>query len=404
MNAPITTRPEPLDVKKDPELLAIPALFMRGGSSRGAFFLEDDLPKDPKDRAAVLLAAYGSPDRRQIDGVGGADPLTSKAAVVGVSARDDADLDYTFHQVGIETTMVSTGGNCGNMLSAVGPFAIWRGLMAADEPTTSVRIYTTNTGQVVTARFATKGGFPEVMGDTRVPGVPGTGATIALDFGDCAGSVSGKLLPTGSVVDRIEIDGKFLDVSFVDAATPFVFVPAEAIGATGAEAPVDLISNATLMDRLEGVRGWAATVLGLVDDPMDARTKSPNIPRVIMVSRPQGYDTAEGAVTAADMDICVRQLAMQKPHNTLAVTGAVCTAAASRIPGTVVERLCGSEGARTRLGHPGGVLDVSASLKESEHGWKIESAAVERTARLIMAGDVMISRHQLDKLRSVANT
>lgn len=404
MNAPATTRPKPLDVHRDPQQIAIPALFMRGGSSRGAFFLEDDLPKDPHERAAVMLACYGSPDRRQIDGIGGADPLTSKAAVVGLSARDDADLTYTFHQVGIETTMVSTGGNCGNMLSAVGPFAILRGLITAKEPTTSVRIYTTNTDQIVTAQFDTSGGYPTVVGDTSVPGVPGTGATITLDFGDCTGSVSGKLLPTGSVMDTIDIDGASVQVSFVDAATPFVFILADAIGAIGAELPADMAGDAALMNKLEAVRGWAATVLGVVADPALARSQSPNIPRVIMVSRPQAYETSKGVLDPADMDICVRQLSMQKPHNTFAVTGAICTAVASQIPGTVVEGLCTPDGAKTRLGHPGGVLNVSAQLSTSGETWQIESAAIERTARLIMAGDIMIARQQLEMLKPRAKT
>jgi len=384
-----------------PQQISVRALFMRGGSSRGAFFLEEDLPSDPSERAALLLAAYGSPDRRQIDGLGGGDPLTSKAAIVGRSSRPDADLDYTFVQVGTDRAKISTGGNCGNMLAAVGPFAVLRGLIPATEPETSVRIYTTNTGQVVTARFLVEDGVPCVDGETRVPGVPGTGSKISLDFGNCAGAVSGKLLPTGSVRDVTAIRGKDVPVSLVDAATPFVFVPAAMLSATGAETPADILGNARLMDDLEAVRGWAAEVLGLAPSARDAARITPNVPRVIMVGPPQPYQSADGPIAAADMDVCVRQLAMQKPHNTLAVTGAICTAVASRLKGSVVAELSTAEGDQTRLGHPAGVLTVAARLSGPEGDKQIESAAVERTARLLMSGEVLVSRRRASQVRAM---
>lgn len=390
-----------LEPEVEGEQIPIRVLFMRGGSSRGAVFLDEDLPADARERAAVLLACYGSPDRRQIDGIGGADPLTSKAVVVRRSSRPDADLDYTFYQVGVDRPQVSTGGNCGNMLAAVGPFGILRGLITPQEPETAVRIYTTNTDQVVTARIRVENGLPCMSGDTVVAGVPGTGSPIAIDFGDCAGSISGKLLPTGSVRDRIRVDGNEVEVSFIDAATPFVFVPASSLGVSGTELPREMMANDRLMARLEMVRGWAATVLGLVADPAIAQRKTPNIPRVIMVASPQGYRTAEGDVMADDMDLCVRQLAMQKPHNTLAVTGAVCTAVASQLPGTVVHELARRNPDRVRLGHPAGILGVSARVVPDGDGWRVERAAVERTARLIMAGEVFVSRQRLDQLRAI---
>ncbi|KGJ11064.1 methylitaconate delta2-delta3-isomerase (plasmid) [Paracoccus versutus] len=384
----------------DPQQVSVRALFMRGGSSRGAFFLQEDLPADRQERDALLLACYGSPDRRQIDGIGGADPLTSKAAVVGRSARPDADLDYTFLQVGIDRPMVSAGGNCGNMLAAVGPFAVLRGMIAPREPEMSVRIHTTNTGQVVTARFRVEKGRPCIEGEARIPGVPGTGSAIALDFGDCAGAVSGRLLPTGSVRDMVRLGEREVPVSFVDAATPFVFVPARALGATGAESPAEISANPALMAELEAIRGWAATVLGLVDRPEEATLRSPNIPRVIMVGPPQDYAAQDGPVSAESIDVCVRQLAMQKPHNTLAVTGAVCSAVASRLPGSIVQELCRAGDDRTRLGHPAGVLTVSAQVARTANGWRIESAAVERTARLLMAGDLFAPRARIEELRA----
>lgn len=382
------------------EQIAIPCAFMRGGSSRGGFFLDADLPPNGAERDAVLLAAYGSPDDRQIDGIGGSDPLTSKAAVVKLSQRPDADVEYTFYQVGIEQPSVSTGGNCGNMLAAVGPFAIRRGLIPAVEPETTVRIYTTNTKQVVIARIPVRDGEPLCEGDCTIAGVPDPGAAIRLDFGDCSGAVSGKLLPTGAARDTIQVDGRAVEVSLIDAATPFVFVRAADIGATGTELPDELRSNDTIMGRLEQVRGWAAVVLGLVASPELARARSPNIPRVIMISPPQTYRAVGGRdVAASDVDICVRQLAMQRPHKALAVTGAVCTAVACSVPGSIVAEAIGKPADEVRLGHPSGVLRVASKVSYGADGSiTVQSAQIERTARLIMEGSLFVRRRKIARL------
>lgn len=380
---------------------AVPCLFMRGGSSRGAFFLRSDLPEDEIGRSALLLAAYGSPDLRQIDGIGGGDPLTSKAAIVGPSSRPDADVDYTFCQVNIDRAVVSTGGNCGNMLAAVGPFAILRGLIRPVGSTCTIRIHTTNTGQVIVANIPVADGAPAVDGDCSIPGVPGTGARIDLDFGDCAGSVSGKLLPTGKPQETIGIDGRRARVSLVDAATPFVFVLAEDAGATGTETPDELSANPVVMQRLEAVRGWAATVLGLSPDFQSAREVTPNVPRVMMVAEPADYRTINGApVSAQEHDVLLRQLSMQRPHRALAVTGAVCASVAAGIPGTIVAS-CG--GARrtegVRIGHPSGVMRVGSDVRRADTGeMRIASARIERTARLIMAGTLYARRSTVREL------
>ena len=382
-----------------PDQIAVDCLFMRGGSSRGGFFLESDLPADPRERAALLLALYGSPDLRQIDGIGGADALTSKAAVIGPSTHPDADLDYTFYQIGIDRAQVSTGGNCGNMLSAVGSFGVLKGLITAQEPEVVVRVHVTNIGQIVTLRQPVHDGFPQIDGDTCIPAVPGTGAEILIDFGNCAGSLSGRLLPTGSSRDTIEVAGKQVEVSFVDAATPFVFVTAQDLGATGTELPAQISADPSLMEALEAIRGWAAVVLGRVSSPEEARKITPNVPRVIMVNSPQAYVTSSGgAVGLDDLDLCVRQLAMQKPHNALAVTGAVCTAVAARVPGSVVNAFSGSDTAETRLGHPGGVLRVSAIVENAEPEPLVRSATINRTARLIMQGRLFAPRKRVSQL------
>lgn len=383
------------------EQIPIRCAFMRGGSSRGGFFLADDLPEDEAERHAILLAAYGSPDERQIDGIGGSDPLTSKAAVVAKSSRSDADVEYTFYQVGIDRPTVSTGGNCGNMLAAVGPFAILRGLVPVTEPETIVRIYTTNTRQVITARIPIRDGIAGCEGDCAIAGVPDPGAAIRLDFGDCSGAVSGRLLPTGNARDEIEIEGNRISVSLIDAATPFVFVRADDIGATGIETPEVLRSNLEIMQRLEQVRGWAAKVLGLVQDATQAQAVSPNIPRVMMIAPPTSYPAVSGNVVAAsDVDICVRQLAMQRPHKALAVTGAVCAAVACAVPSSVVAEIVGKASNEVRLGHPSGVLRVASKTSRNSAGQLvIESAQIERTARLIMDGTVLVRRRKIEQLR-----
>lgn len=382
------------------EQIAIPCAFMRGGSSRGGFFLDEDLPPSGPQRDAMLLAAYGSPDNRQIDGIGGADPLTSKAAVVKRSERPDADVEYSFYQVGIDQPKVSTGGSCGNMLAAVGPFAIRRGLVRAVEPETVIRIYTTNTKQVVTARIPVCDGEPSCEGVCTIAGVPDPGAAIRLDFGDCSGAVSGKLLPTGNARDRINVDGRSIEVSFIDAATPFVFVKASDVGGTGTELPDELRGNEALMGRLEQVRAWAAVVLDLVSSPEQARAQSPNIPRVIMIAPPAPYRSVSVEdIGVSDVDICVRQLAMQRPHKALAVTGAVCTAVASAVPSSIVADAIGKPITEVRLGHPSGILRVaSRTHRGPDGGIVIESAQIERTARLIMEGALFIRRRKIDQL------
>jgi 2-methylaconitate cis-trans-isomerase PrpF len=382
-----------------PELIPVRATLMRGGSSKGLYFLGSDLPSDRVMRDAILLASYGSPDTRQVDGVGGADPLTSKAAIVNLSQRDDADVEYTFCQVGIEDAAVSTGGNCGNMLSGVGAFAILRGLVKAVEPLTTIRIFTTNTQQVVIATIPTQDGMPLWDGDCSIAGVPGTGATIRLDFGDCSGAVSGKLLPTGHSIDQVFINNQEISLSLIDAATPFVFVRAQDIGATGYETPDQMRGNASLMATLEKVRGWAAVQLGIVNKPEDALAKSPNVPRVMMIAPITDYETVQGKlILKNEADVSVRQLSMQKPHKALAVTGAACAAVASAVPGSLLQQLVGGDKKVVRLGHPSGVLRVAAQSTLVDGRLTIQSAQIERTCRLLMDGFVYVRKSKIQDL------
>lgn len=374
------------------EQIAIRCVLMRGGSSKGAYLHTADLPSDPAARDRVLLAIYGSPDDRQIDGVGGADPLTSKVALVSSSSRDDADIEYTFGQIGIRDARVFYGGNCGNMLAGVAPFAIDEGLVAVCEPFTEVRIYNTNTRQVITAEVPVRDGKACVIGDARIPGVPGSGARIMLDFADCGGAMTGKLLPTGQALDVWRIADRDIPVSLVDATTAFVFVNAADVELRGTELPAELQANAPAMAALEEIRGTAATVLGLASRPDAARTETPNVPRVAVVAPPQDYTTIDNVTMGAvDINVTARQMAMQSPHKAFAVTGALCLSVAARIPGTVVHAVCTApEGDGFRLGHPAGSIRTEVRVVRDAGGYRVERAALERTARRIMAGTVYV--------------
>lgn len=363
---------------------------MRGGTSRGGFFLREDLPDEPVLRDAVVLSIYGSPDLRQIDGIGGGDALTSKIAVVAASTRAEADVDYTFGQVGIDTASVFWVGNCGNMSSAVGPFAVSRGLVQAVKPITRVRIFNTNTNKVLTAEVQVDDNGVVEEGNARIAGVPGTGAPIMLDFGNCGGAVTGKLLPTGAPSETISMsDGHEVTLSIVDAATPFVFVSADDVGMIGTELPPEIDTNPRLLSRLEEIRAYAARTLGLIAEGQIAREVSPSIPRVSVVSPPCDFTAADGsAVMACELDIVGRQMSMQRTHKTYAVTGTLCTAVAAAIPGTVVARVARVDGGPRpfTIGHPGGIISARVSVD----GFTVHEASILRTARVIMDGYVHV--------------
>lgn len=369
--------------------VSIPAVLMRGGSSRGVVIDGRLLPKDDAERDRFIVAAYGSPDARQIDGVGGADPLTSKVAVVTPSDRPDADVEYLFGQVSITTPEVFWVGNCGNMISAVAAFAVDEGLVTATEPVTRVRIYTVNVDQVVVAEVPTLDGVARTAGDAEVAGVPGTGAPIMLDFGDCGGAVTGRLLPTGAPVDVIELAGLGeIEISIVDAATPFVYVRAVDLGVSASMTPEEMAADSELLERLEFIRSTAAFLSGIVPDANIATERSPSIPRVTMVG-------SIGASSRSSADIEARQMSMQRPHKTYAVTNAVCTAVAAELPGTIVNRLVARrESASLRIAHPAGVLIAESVVvpADSIDGFRIERAAVARTARRILKGELFVPR------------
>ncbi|MFZ7102769.1 MAG: 2-methylaconitate cis-trans isomerase PrpF family protein [Peptococcaceae bacterium] len=372
------------------EYRKIPCIIMRAGTSKGIFLKRNHLPQDPLLRDKTILAIFGSPDIRQIDGLGGADPLTSKLAIIGPSSRSDADIDYTFGQVSINTPYVDYSGNCGNISSGVGPFAIDEGFVTAQEPVTTVRIHNTNTGKILIAEVPVINGQAQVKGDCKIDGVPGTGAKIMLDFADTAGSVTKNLLPTGNVVDILETSIGSLEASIVDCANPCVFVRAKDIGMKGTEKPQEINGNKQILDLLEEIRAKTAVKIGMAADLKTALEKSPAFPMIAFVSPPQDYEdfTTGNIITKAQIDFVSRLMFMQVVHKAYPGTGTVCTGVAARIPGTIVNQAMEKNQADNviRIGHPAGIIEIEAIVQNDE----VKRAAFARTARRILEGQVCI--------------
>jgi 2-methylaconitate cis-trans-isomerase PrpF len=366
----------------------IPCVIMRGGTSKALFFKEEDLPEDREAREQILLAAFGSPDPRQIDGLGGADPLTSKCAIVSPSQEPDVDVNYTFAQVALDQTLVDWRGNCGNISSAVGLFAVEEGWVETGGPATKVRVFNTNTKKMLEMDVPVRDGGPEETGETSIPGVPGKSAPIRVGFLGAGGAVTGKLLPLGRPIEEVEIGeyGTFT-LSVVDAANPLFFVKAEEVGWTGSETAAEMEASQVVLAKLERIRGEIAFRLGFVMDPARAREKTPAVPKVAVVAPPADYvDSSGRTITAADHDLRGRMLSMGKAHKAYALTGAICTAAAAHIDGTLVNQIVrearGKIPSTLRIGHPAGVIEVEAEVQDGE----LLKATVIRTARRLMEG------------------
>ena len=369
----------------------IPCVIMRGGTSKAVFFKEADLPMGPERRERIILAVFGSPDARQINGLGGADPLTSKAAIIAPPSRPDADVDYTFGYVGITAAVVDWKGNCGNISSAVGPYAIDEGIVRATDPVTTVRIHNTNTKKILIAEVPTQGGRFRPEGDYAIAGTPGTGARIRLDFRETAGSVTGRLLPTGRVTDTLTLDGgRTLTVSFVDCANPFVFARAADLGLTNTESVDEWAAHPTALTLMEEIRCATAEMLGIARDRRTATTTGPGVPKIALVAPPRAFTSLSGKPVAAEgVHLLARMTSLQKPHKAFAITGGVCLAVASRIPGTIPFTAVPAplRGADTLLiGHPSGVMPVEVSVEVSDSSVAVHRAAIGRTARRLMEG------------------
>ncbi|MDM0072670.1 PrpF domain-containing protein [Variovorax sp. J31P207] len=377
-------------------------VIYRGGTSKALLVRTSDLPSQHRDELGQwLLAAYGSPDPRQIDGIGGADPLTSKFGFVGPSTHPDADVDYTFAQVGINDSRVDWSIMCGNILSAIGPYAIDEGLVPAVEPFTVVRIHNTNTGKVVTARVEVSGGRPRTAGNVHIDGVPGGGSPIFLDFRHAAGAKTGKLLPTGNRRDVAQLPGVGpVEYSVVDIAGMQVFVKASAFGLTGAEDPVAYGKLAEAGRQIEFLRCKVAVDLGFATSIESAKKESPITPFGIIVGPPREwllYGTRE-LRSADSCDLVARCVIDGGMHKAFPGTGAIPTAIAAALEGTVVHDVTRVAAHRTgtyAIGHPSGTLTVDVALGDSDAGVEVRQASLVRTARRLFEGTVFVEPSRL---------
>ncbi len=372
----------------------LPVTIIRGGTSKGVYILEEDLPADKAEWEPLLLRLMGSPDKKQIDGLGGSQSVTSKVAIVKKSDHPGADVDYTFAQVSVDKPLVSYKGNCGNISSGVGPFAIEKGLVPAKDGLTTVRIYNTNTDKIIAADVHTKNGYVEYEGDFAIAGVPGTASPVKLKFVDPAGTLGHGLLPTGNAVDTLDVPGYGkVEVSIVDAANPLVFARAKDLGLTGKELPDELNANSDKLDLLEKVRGLAAVKLGLIEDYTRSAWDTPGIPKMTFVAEADDYVTPDGKqIKKEQIDLLSHMMSMQKTHPSYAMTGAMCTAAAAVIPGSIVNQVLPQDVDTQfiRIGHPAGVLECGVDYRENGACPEIEDTFGFRTANLLMEGTAII--------------
>lgn len=370
---------------------AIAAVFMRGGTSKGLFFHAHDLPPEGHVRDRLLLAAIGSPDPhgRQLDGMGGGISSLSKVIVVAPSSRAEAALDYSFGQVAVDRSVIDWRGNCGNLSSAVGPFAVDEGLVRVGDGEAALSLHNVNSGALVHARFEVADGRARVAGDFELQGVAGRGAPIALDFEAPGGAVTGQLLPSGQARDRLDVAGLGgIEATLIDATTACVFLRAADIGLRGGETPAQLEAEDGLLARLEAIRRAAAEAMALPAEGL-------SVPKLGFVAPPMAALTLAGQQVAADsMALTARMISMERPHRALPLTGAMCLATAAAIEGSVVHEMVPSNWRRQEsiaIAHPSGVLSLGARVRRArEGGWLAERVTVTRTARRLMEGRVMV--------------
>ncbi len=355
------------------DLTSIPCTLMRGGTSKGPYFLSTDLPADRQQIAEILLAVMGSPDLRQIDGIGGADTLTSKVAIVGPSNRDDAEVEYLFAQVAIDKAVVDFAPSCGNMLAAVGPFAIEQGLVDTLANETTVRIHNVNTDALIDAVIKTTAdGDVVYTGDTSIDGVPGTAAPVICRYKNIAGSKTAGLLPTGKPSEQIN----GIDVTLIDVSVPMMILRAADVGLTGTESKAEIDANSELFELIESMRLEAGQRMGLGDVSQSV------VPKVALLSRP----TKGGSITS-------RYLVPDRCHAAHAVTGGMCVASCCQLKGSIADGLADNayqDPEKIIIEHPSGFLDVEISVSSHDQQMQVEYAGVVRTARKLFQGEVFI--------------
>jgi probable AcnD-accessory protein PrpF len=385
--------------------LLIPATYMRGGTSKGVFFKVSDLPADPVVRDRILLRVIGSPDPygKHTDGMGGATSSTSKVVLINKSARPDCDVDYLFGAVAIEMPLIDWTGNCGNLTSAVGPFAIAQRLVVAPrDGWATVRIWQANIGKKIIAHVPMQDGEVAELGDSKFDGIAFPSAEIRLEFLEPgAGELGevGAIFPTGQVVDTLEVPGAgAMDATLINAGNPTIFVEGAALGLSCTELQGDINNNTALLDRLEMIRAHGAVRMGLAMSMEEATATRPGTPKLCFVAPPAAYIASSGkSVAAADIDFLARIMSMGKLHHAMTGTGAVALAVAGAIEGTVVQRVIGSTRREmVRFGHPSGTLAVNAEAHQEAGEWWVTKVVMSRSARTLMEGIVRVPPVDLD--------
>jgi probable AcnD-accessory protein PrpF len=380
--------------------LRIPAVYMRGGTSKGVFFLAGDLPSDEQTRDRILLRVIGSPDPygKQIDGMGGATSSTSKVVILSKSTRPDCDVDYLFGQVAIDAPVIDWSGNCGNLSAAVGPVAISAGLLdAPPDGMAVVRIWQANIGKKIIAHVPVQSGEVLESGSFQLDGVAFPAAEVKLEFLDPAGEAgepgAPALFPTGREIDLLEVPRLgTLEATLINAGNPTIFVDAGSLGLTGTELQQHVNERKDLLELAEAVRAHGAVAMSLSASAAEATAKRPHTPKVAFVAKAAGYTASDGRRIAPDsIDLLARILSMGKLHHAMTGTGAVALAAAAAIPGTVVHRIAplSAEGS-VRFGHPSGTLKVGAEALRQEGQWVIRKVIMSRSARRLMEGWVRV--------------
>lgn len=371
------------------------ATFMRGGTSKAVVFNRNDLPADPALWDPIFLAVMGSPDAngRQLDGMGGGLSSVSKVCVVGPPTRPDADIDYTFAQVQVKEASVDYSGNCGNMSSAMGPFAAEEGLVNVPANGEAVvRIHNTNTAKIIIARFGMVDGVAETEGELAIDGVAGTAAPVRLEFDDPGGTKTGRLLPTGRARDTLDIPGfGMIEASLVDAANPCVFVAATSLGKEGSELPDALERDAVFIERMEAIRCAASVAMGIAPD-IAAAARIPSVPKVAMIAAPGRMATLSGRVLEpGEMSLAIRMLSMGQPHRAVPITGATCLAIAVRVEGSLPHELASGGDGPITVAHPSGATVVDAAVEHAGDPARARAVhgAVYRTARRLFEGQVL---------------
>ena len=374
---------------------AVPAVFMRGGTSKGVFFHGRDLPEDRHGRDTIFCAAIGSPDPygRQLDGMGGGISSLSKVVVIEPSDRPGIDVDYTFGQVVVDTADVDYGATCGNLSSAVGPFAVDEGLVLKGDGEALVRVHNINTDKVFEARFPVRSGKAQVSGEFIIPGVSGSGALVQLEYLDPGGARTGALMPTNRMNDHVMLsDGQTINVCCVDATTPCVFVAAADLGLDATENPLALESRLDVLTKLEEIRCQAGVLMGLGVTTQEISEASRASPRIAVVAAPADMTLLDGSVLPAEgMDIAVRMVSMGVPHRAVPLTGGMCLAVAANLQETLVHNLARDKLATTvRLGSPSGVIPIGATIRRDGCNLTVDRITTYRTARRLMEGNVLI--------------